>query len=42
MRLFEKQPEAGTPESDRFDVLAALVEGYESQHWDIAAPEALE
>jgi HTH-type transcriptional regulator/antitoxin HigA len=35
-QYFENQPEPGTPEADRFDVLAALIESYESQHWEIA------
>ncbi len=29
---FESQPELGTPAADRFDVLAALIESYESHH----------
>lgn len=35
-QYFENQPGPGTAEADRFDVLAALIEVYESQHWDIA------
>lgn len=38
---FENQPEPGTPEGDRFDVLAVLIEGYESQHWEVAASAPL-
>ena len=41
-QYFENQPELGTPEADRFDVLAALIESYESQHWDINAPGPVE
>jgi HTH-type transcriptional regulator/antitoxin HigA len=37
-QYFENQPEPGTLEGDRFEVLAALIEGYENQHWDISAP----
>ncbi|WP_055045885.1 helix-turn-helix domain-containing protein [Devosia sp. A16] len=42
VRYFETQPAPGTPEADRFDVLAALIEGYESQHWVIATPDPVE
>jgi HTH-type transcriptional regulator/antitoxin HigA len=41
-QYFENQPEPGTVEADRFDVLAALIESYESRHWEIAAPEPVE
>ncbi len=30
---FEREPKAGTPEADRFDFLALLIEGYEKKHW---------
>ncbi|GAB0116386.1 helix-turn-helix domain-containing protein [Acidisoma sp. 7E03] len=36
---FDTEPQPGTPEADRFDVLAALIEGYERQHHAISAPE---
>lgn len=29
----------GTPESDRLEVLAALVETYEAERWSIDAPD---
>jgi HTH-type transcriptional regulator/antitoxin HigA len=29
---FEREPESGSPEADRFDVLAALIEAYERRH----------
>ena len=32
---FEQEPEPGTPEADRFDVLADLIEAYEARHWPI-------
>jgi HTH-type transcriptional regulator/antitoxin HigA len=35
---FDNEPEPGTPESDRFDVLADLIEAYEDKHFPI--PEA--
>lgn len=38
---FEREPEPGSPEADRFDVLAALIGAYEQKHWPIAAPDAI-
>jgi HTH-type transcriptional regulator / antitoxin HigA len=32
---FAEEPVVGTPESDRFDVLAALIEKYEDRVWPI-------
>ena len=32
---------AGTPESDRLEVLVTQMEGYESEHWDIDAPDPI-
>jgi HTH-type transcriptional regulator/antitoxin HigA len=39
---FDSQPAPGTPEADRFDVLASLVKVYEDQHHPIAAPDPIE
>jgi HTH-type transcriptional regulator / antitoxin HigA len=36
---FENEPERGTPESDRFDILAALIGAYEQEHWRIDPPD---
>ena len=36
---FTDEPHPGTPEADRFDVLAALIAVYEQQHWAIGPPE---
>lgn len=41
-RYFDNQPEAGTPEADRFDVLAGLIKVYEDTHHPIAAPDPIE
>lgn len=38
---FENEPAPGTPEADRFDVLAALIGAYEDRHWPIEAPDAV-
>ena len=39
---FLAEPRRGTPEADRFDVLAALIEVYESKHWPIDPPDPVE
>jgi HTH-type transcriptional regulator / antitoxin HigA len=38
-RYFDDEPNPGSPEADRFDVLFALVEAYEDKHWQIESPE---
>ena len=37
-QYFENEPKRGTPESDRFDVLAALIGAYEDEYWPIEGP----
>ncbi len=32
---FDNEPVRGTPEADRFEVLADLIEAYEARHWTI-------
>lgn len=39
---FEHEPEPGSPDGDRFDVLAGLIEVYENKHWRIEAPDPVE
>lgn len=39
---FLNEPQRGTPEADRFDVLAALIEAYEGKHWPIDPPDPVE
>jgi HTH-type transcriptional regulator/antitoxin HigA len=39
---FDKEPKRGTDEADRFDVLAALIESYEAQHWPIGLPDPVD
>lgn len=41
-RYFDKTPEPGSAEGDRFDVLAELIESYEAKHWAIYAPDPVE
>ncbi len=37
---FDHEPEAGSAESDRFDLLALVIADYEAKHWAIEAPDA--
>ena len=36
---FGKEPDPGSAEADRFDILAALIEAYENRVWPISAPD---
>jgi HTH-type transcriptional regulator/antitoxin HigA len=40
-QYFDREPTPGTPEADRFDVLATLIGAYEDKHHAIAAPDAV-
>ena len=40
--LMEADPEPGTPEGDRLDILATLVQAYEARHSPIGAPDPVE
>jgi HTH-type transcriptional regulator/antitoxin HigA len=39
---FDREPVRGTAAAARFDVLATLIEAYESKTWPIEAPDAVE
>jgi HTH-type transcriptional regulator/antitoxin HigA len=39
---FNDEPEPGSDEADRFEVLATLVEAYEARHFPIDAPDPIE
>jgi HTH-type transcriptional regulator/antitoxin HigA len=39
---FTRAPRRGSPEADRFDVLAALIAAYEAEHWAIAPPDPID
>lgn len=41
-QYFSEVPEQGTPEADRFDVLAELIEAYENRHWVIEPADPIE
>ena len=40
--LMESDPDLGTPEGDRLDVLTTLVQAYEARHFPIGAPDPVE
>jgi HTH-type transcriptional regulator / antitoxin HigA len=41
-RYFENEPKVGTPDADRFDLLALIVEDYERKRWPIEPPEPID
>jgi HTH-type transcriptional regulator/antitoxin HigA len=41
-RYFENEPKRGTPEADRFDLLALVIEDYEKRHWPIDPPDPID
>lgn len=41
-QYFDKEPARGTPEADRFDVLADLIEAYEARNWPVETADAVE
>lgn len=38
-QYFDEEPARGSPEADRFDVLATLIAAYEAGRWNIEAPD---
>lgn len=40
--FFNHEPEPGTPEGDRFDILLTLVEAYEAKHFPVDLPDPVE
>lgn len=41
-KLVDKDPAPGTPDGDRLDVLATLVEAFEAKHHPIPTPDPIE
>ena len=41
-QYFEKPPNLGTAEADRFDLLALVIEDYEKKHWPIEPPNPVD
>ena len=40
-RYFENEPKRGTPDADRFDLLALIIEDYERKRWPIDPPDTI-
>lgn len=40
--FFEKEPQPGTAEADRFDLLALVISDYETKHWPIDPPDPID
>jgi HTH-type transcriptional regulator/antitoxin HigA len=38
-QYFDNQPEVGSADGDRFDVLATLIEAYENEHYPFSIPD---
>jgi HTH-type transcriptional regulator/antitoxin HigA len=41
-RFFENEPKPGTPEADRFELLALIIEDYERKRWPIDPPHTVD
>ncbi len=41
-RYFENEPKPGTPEADRFDLLALIIDDYERRRWPIEPPDTID
>jgi HTH-type transcriptional regulator/antitoxin HigA len=39
---FAREPEPGSPEADRFELLALVIDDYEDKHWPIDPPDPLD
>ena len=39
---FENEPKPSTPEADRFDLLALIIEDYERKRWPIEPPDTID
>ena len=40
--FFDNEPEPGTPEGDRFEILLILAEAYEANHFPVDLPDPVE
>lgn len=40
--FFDHEPEPGTEDGDRFEILLTLVEAYESKHYPMESPDPIE
>lgn len=39
---FDNEPEIGSKDGDRFEILLTLIEAYENEHYSVSAPDAIE
>jgi HTH-type transcriptional regulator/antitoxin HigA len=39
---FDNEPDPGTPEAERFELLVSLIEVYEDEHYPIDPPDPIE
>ena len=39
---FDNEPEAGTEDADRFEILIALIQAWESKHFPVGPPDPIE
>jgi HTH-type transcriptional regulator/antitoxin HigA len=39
---FDKEPDPGSEEADRFEIMLTLIEAYESRHFPLALPDPIE
>ena len=37
--VFDQEPEPGSPEGDRFEIMLALLEAYEARHFPVDLPD---
>jgi HTH-type transcriptional regulator / antitoxin HigA len=40
-KYFEREPQPGTPDGDRFDLLSDLIESYEDKHYPVATTRSV-
>lgn len=41
-QYFDTEPEPGSPDADRFNILVGLIEAYEGRHWTIDLPDPID
>jgi HTH-type transcriptional regulator/antitoxin HigA len=41
-RYFDVEPQVGTPDADRFEVLGVLIRDYEANHWPMAPSDPID
>lgn len=41
-RYFDNEPEPGTPDGDRFEILLTLIQAWESKHFPVGLPDPID